>query len=270
MSSSPKPSSHRRSCFMERLPDNLQAITGPFYGSGLAQHEMEKLHLELDIPKKRREDDWRVLDTAWFDYRLSHPIKLTYLFAHEFREAWRREFIFHHGKAALARNYYPLSDRRLFGHKGAYSVAIAARQTADALGMPYRIFCDSAIRWLMRENNFHEWGREQHGVNQATPMPLPHHLNMPEASLAAQRAWENVTEAHDWFARQPYYTASNYSNLPWQQEHMGWLCLQARRRLNRMDRFLARMCYEHKVLTEVFVVRSFGIETVRSIRRFRD
>lgn len=200
-----------------------------YTGSELSDADCEFIALERvsqSLLAKERE----LVKTAWFDYRLLHPTKRTYLFAHFYEQAFsymiRLHVDYEQVEGNSPRTYLPKSDplgkpksvllrEQREGKSSSFRNTTGiwkARQSADLLGIPYDVFCMSGMKAAIGR----VWQR----------IPSPAQLYSENIMLQIVDRWEVLLTEKIYASADPYFTLPNWVGHPSQEEHAAWLCQQ--------------------------------------------
>jgi hypothetical protein len=166
----------------------------------------------------------------WFDYRFLNPVQATYLFAHEYRKAFRDAFAanFDTARAPYVKCF---KHADLFQCNPQIVTGVwRARQVADAMGMPYGVYLSLAFKWNLRY-----WKRHT--------MPRPQNLYSDLVTDRAAIDWAELQTTRLYYSELPYYRNEAYCGHRSQNDHHEWLISQAFKRDNA-PRALARLVQE--------------------------
>lgn len=192
----------------------------------------------------------------WFDYRFMNPVQATYLYAHEFVKAYRRNFSINidsrRGPHVTPVNVEVLFDisgdlspKEITKRKQRASGIWRGRMVADAMGMPYDIYLDRAFHWTLRY-----W--------QQRTLPRPQQLYSDMVVDRAGIDWEQRQKDEFFYSTLPQYKNGFYYEaisrlsgdatlLHSQNAHHDWLLDQSKDRPNG-HAFLAQMIFHDQVL----------------------
>lgn len=193
-----------------------------------AECDLIALH-RVDAKLLRKETQLAM--TAWFDYRKLHPTKRTYLFAHYYEQAYqymiRRDVDYEQVEGDRPRTYLSKTDplgqsasekkRKATTHRNCTALW-KARQKADEVGMPYDVYCMSA----MKAASDNIWQR----------IPAPSHFYSEKIFQATLERWVELLQERLFVAQDAFYLLKNWQNHPSQQEHQQFLIEQIKRRAN--------------------------------------
>lgn len=255
---------------------------GAFFGNGLNRVELEWRLAAFWRPRQTEVEIERIGQT-WFDYRFAHPVLRSHFFYHAYTLAWRRAWRRFYDSEADVSRVVPWGGRRLdlYAHRskdkeGRSRPSATIYQTidvmhfADELCMPYGVFLDAGFEHLMQERGFTTvWKTKSRGLEGAK-LPPVRLFRDGQVAIAAQTRFERLTERRLIHATHPSYRVSNWSGLPWQEEHMRWLVNDVRRRGRGIPEALRVLVYDRDVLSETMVARVFGIDMVKRLRGLRD
>lgn len=173
------------------------------------------------ISRRRHAFDTELFNTKWFDYRFLTPFEATMKFVDEFqivaREQYAANFSFHRAKHIWLQSSITLIGRLKSSEpktKRAFSGFWRARQVADALGMPYRLYIDLAMTQRLRN-----WNR--------TYLPDPCQLYDDRDVEKVRLRWEEIQQATFHFSDHHAYIAQNYQGLQVQNDYHDFLFKQA-------------------------------------------
>lgn len=192
--------------------------------------------------------------SKWFDYRFMHPVKATYLFAHHYRQVYRRLFAenFDEARAEFVKGF---RGEDLFRDAPAVIVSSMwrARQHADAIGCPYEVYISAAANKLLR-------------LNRAN-MPYISEFYQGWVLDAVQQAWSEMQSGRLFVAKHSAFQAQNYRGLKVQDEHHDWLFEQARKR-DSIARWLNRFIWTDGLIPEDRAETRFGRDMIESARAY--
>lgn len=183
-----------------------------FFGSALSILELEERGLRIAPEHRAGEAD--LLHTRWWDYRLAHPVRLTYLYAHHYLMQTRRW-------AACFQDVQTADEVRAFTPDDVFMGREAtpmwlARRCADKIGAPY----DWVLQFVQPralERKFHRF-------------PRPNQLYGEDLAIDLAAAWKEWTATKLSYSRHPFYQAKNFSGHPLQLAHRDDLIAQIKRR----------------------------------------
>lgn len=210
----------------------------------------------LDTPRQRCDEllhlfvrrEWLSYEGAlfgskWFDYRFLHPVQATYLYAHHFVAIYRRLFREMIDFRA-AEHIKPLRHEDLFAcDKAIVSAIWRGRQHADAMGVPYEVYIELAMRHMLRF-----WNRKH--------LPRPAQLYSGEACEAVAQGWEQRLESRAWHGEHRAYRLDHYAGLPMQDDHHEFLLGVAAKRDNPYP--LLALYAENELLPDEKITMRFG------------
>lgn len=195
--------------------------------------------------KKLLEFELELYASKWFDYRELTSFQATRLYMEAFGDAYRKHYRINIDRSA-AEHIKPVTvekvmkgleesrtappadagpqmikerDKRIKKARTAFIGCWRGRQVADALGMPYDVYCDLAFEYRM---NF--W-------NRAT-MPQPTHLYSEMVVEKIQERWEELQARKLYLSDKPAYMVQNYAGIAHQDDYHEWLMKQAGMRAN--------------------------------------
>jgi hypothetical protein len=199
---------------------------------GIDISAMDAARIENRFIRKDWIDIERALMTGkWFDYRFMSPVAATYLFAHEFKKAYKLAY---RKNIDTTRGEYvrPLPDDlfdikglttdKLKSRKRMISGIWRARQVADAMGVPYDIYLASAFHWTLRY-----WNQNY--------LPRPQHLYTDLVTDRTAIDWVEHQKVRFHYSKNPGYTNAKYVDLKVQNDHHEYLFEQIANRGNRPE-----------------------------------
>lgn len=146
----------------------------------------------------------------WFDYRFLHPVQATYFYAHCYDRAYRAAFK-RHVSHKTAEHIAVLKKEDLFENEKRFVGAIwRGRQIADALGAPYPLFLEAAIRHMLR------YWRQKY-------LPRPEHLYTDRVLEAVSQEWTEAKRHRLFYADHHLYRAQHFIGTRDQTEHRDFL-----------------------------------------------
>ena len=208
------------------------------------QSETCKLHDE-----EARADEVGLFDRKWFDYRFLHPARATYLYAHYYREIYRRMTRKHvdHRKAEW------VSGARGDVFDGKETTGFwKGRRQADEWCMPYDLYIALAFEKAMT------WKRPY--------LPRPAQLYSDQIKDYVFDKWVERMKTKVYLAKDPRYKLDRFQGAPAQLAHMDWVLDQAALR-EQPHVFLAGVLYRHPMIDEERVEARFGSDMVDRCRR---
>jgi hypothetical protein len=145
--------------------------------------------------------DWiaierQLITGKWFEYRFLNPVAATYLFAHEFKKAYREAYS-RNVDTAVSAFITPLPANLFDAKRVTISGVWRARQVADAMGMPYDIYLQRAFFWTLRY-----WQR--------THLPRPAQLYSDRVIERVAADWEESQSTRLYYSIKPPFKAVNY------------------------------------------------------------
>lgn len=188
----------------------------------------------------------------WFDYRFMHPVHATFLYAHEYRKAYRDAFARNIDKRA-SEHILPLKKENVFECEAQVISGIwHGRQFADALGMPYDTFIREAIG-----NTLRYW-QQRH-------LPRAWQIYSERVCERVAERWDQMQSGALLYGVHPEYQNDRYVGSPPQNAHHEWLMAQAMRRDNPAEP-LRRFVNEMNILPIEKIEGRFGIEMTERVR----
>jgi hypothetical protein len=123
-------------------------LLNEYFGNHLTTAECDEIQLRHIQPQLGRKEA-QLCASKWFDYYDLHPTKATYLFGAHYRQATRyiNTQILDHRIATFTRGF---KGDDLFRGKAAEVTGFwKGRMMADRKGIPYDVYCVSALRWAV-------------------------------------------------------------------------------------------------------------------------
>jgi hypothetical protein len=228
----------------------------------------ERLKINLDsvrrVGKKHLVDELYLSTTKWCDYRFMTPAESTELFKreyiHRYKLTWREcvdvyESELKTGVMSKKHDKLLRTQNDLTNERREYTSLWAARQNADALGMPYDFYIREAMR--------------AHMANGYRKPPRPNQLaagpTQEKVTLHILDRWEEWVDNSftKVISHLPQYMNPSYCNLPAQNAHHEWVAdrLREGRPLN-----VGLACYVHQVLPEERAAVKYGAERLLRAR----
>lgn len=220
----------------------LHEVNSQFFGD-FAGGELDILACEALLRTRwspaelKREPE--LMRTKWWDYRLVHPVHATYLFAsvldRELRAIIRtylddtparrtnggRVLDWHMIKEGDV--FEPPADPRRVGYWKRKTLGlIRARQTADADGIPYDLFCREGLRHYYLGAGSYLLARSR--------IPEPNLLYSEACLLVIRTKWLEQLQMRVQHAGHPAYLMANDDRHPDRIAHRHWLIEQLRGR----------------------------------------
>jgi hypothetical protein len=188
-------------------------ITG-YKGEDLGLPALEGIALNR-IPADLRVVELNLPTTAWFDYRLLHYVKRTYLLTHCYieRYQWFVATTSDYKRAPFVKSFKgeDVVDSRQF------LPLVRLRQRLDVLGYRYDWFMAYAMRWFINRC----WKRP--------PQPAQI-LGEEDFWFDVALAWSDANELELATANDPFYLAANWCDHTFQRDYEAYLIakIQAR------------------------------------------
>jgi len=206
---------------------------------------------------------------TWFDYRHLHPVMRSFVFVHEYNEAYKRAYKRHYGKPKeIGGDLFAGAKTSLY-KRNAHTLAITLSRMhlIDELGCPYDSYFNAAFDHFMIEKSYADW---RTGHKHLDRMPLPPLVMLADASsmISSQKAFEHRNVFKLRLPKHPHYFASNWSGTANQKACAKWLINTVRQRVDR-DVALARLAYEEDLLREKEIVKYLSLDAVKSMRVIR-
>lgn len=192
----------------------------------------------------------RLTRAKWFDYRFMHPGRATCLYAHYYREIYRRltERHLDRSRAAFVRG----AREDIFGSPELLPFW-RGRQFADALGIPYQLYIELAMTYALRQRKMDR-------------LPRPAQLFGDRMIEELQAQWLERRKSRVFVAQDPRYLLENYRGDPAQIAHQEWIMDQAQLR-ERPEILLGQFLYKQPMLHEERVATRFGTEMPAKAKR---
>jgi hypothetical protein len=132
-----------------------------FIGQNLTDAECDLIALTR-FPKRLYDGESHLQQNCFFDYRYMHPVKRTYLFAHEYMKSYKALYeryidINSDGIYGLSRPKDPLDNdppRNKTAKLRTPTCLWVARQVADANCIPYDFYVNAALKYLFNERYY--------------------------------------------------------------------------------------------------------------------
>jgi hypothetical protein len=204
------------------------------------------------------ESERELMGRKWFDYRFMTPMDATDYFiteyGHAFRDYWDRHIDRNEGrlKIGVGSIHPTINSAELTGFW-------RARQFADQLGVPYRLF----LNWANNGFAQNGWPR----------VPRPNQLYAARVrsivSAEVMSRWDAYGSHLVRFSSLPQYKVAHFRNLPAQKAHQDWVVRELKRRHAR-PYLLTQACFAECVLPIDRAVLEFGNEAVETARREPD
>ena len=230
---------------------------GDYFGAELSQLDCERLALER-ISGKLLQREASLFATKWFDYRGMHPTKATYLFVALFDKAFVRQIqrrIDHeivNWHSFKGEDFLNLTvevrirdekkrkekiEREVRARTRTYTAFWKARQTADALGVPYDFYANKVMQWA----DMNIWQR----------VPGPNHAYSPEVVEFIKSAWEGACNDAIPKPLSGRFFAETFEGAPDQIEFQEWLCERIKRRPNVPVALASNLYLEKRLVREI-------------------
>lgn len=177
------------------------------------------------VPKKYLDYDQGLYATRWFNYRRMTPLEATIEYMRQFaissKDVYARELDFERAEFITFTNptklFTDLIERQRPKDKSKLTSFWRGRQIADALGTPYDVYIDHALKCRMRR-----WQR--------TYLPQPQHLYHEFIVESVQDHWAELQEARMYTPDDPAYMNQNYQNIPYQNDFHAYAIEQSAKR----------------------------------------
>jgi hypothetical protein len=227
-------------------------MTLSYIGCSISDQEANLLMLKM--PRACLENEIKATNQRWWDYRGTHPVQATYLFAHEYRQAtigWSKMCRDEASAEALAR---PFTPDDIFKSRDLNAMWMA-RQHADLLCIPYGFLMHFAMQRSLNMTMRH--------------MPRPNQLYSEEFHIDLIPAWEQrrrdflqLPMSYDFCNR----LKSTTEQSAWKGQFINWLFEEVDKRQAPHDRILGRLIYQG-YFTEDQVLEKCGEEVFQAATR---
>jgi len=239
---------------MTCIQHNLADLFGEFFGHDLDMIQCDVL-MWRHIDSKHRENEHELFKTKWFDYRIMHPTKATYLFAECYRNAYRMisQVRFDVGRGAYMKGLKGKTDE-IFNLKPTELMGLwKARRAADEHGIPYDFYCNTAMRYA----DMTQWVR----------MPRPTQLRGKDKMLPyIIEKWEEEKGITTPLAQSDMFTSINYFGHVDQQAYEEYLLDECEKRGIRKHYLVGQLVFIDRVLREEVAEEHFGHEVLNEAR----
>lgn len=222
------------------MSDEATAVFGVDIDKLRACEIMTRLEDKLLEPER-----W-LMTTKWFDYRFLDPVQATYLFAHHYREVYRRKYA-DHIDTQRAPYVNGLKAQDPFEGQGKNPEGVGlwkARQMADGLTMPYDLFVDIAMEWKLRRSK-------------RKYLPRPLHLYEYDLMTAVNETWNDRRMSKIYVAMDERFLNENYRETAIQDAHHEWLIESLRTRAS-ISHLLHQLVSVDRVLPSEKALKAFG------------
>lgn len=218
---------------------------GQFFGADLGRDACDVLAIQ-HIPAKLRAEEPELYGKKWFDYRRMHPVIATYLFAHQYSEAYSRMTVavedFERGKfkrGVKTPDFFESREKLSFWR---------LRQFADLHGIRYDFFMREAMNWCIARG----WRQP----------PRPAHIySNADMILDVLNAWTQECRAKLQYPKDDHFQIESWCGAQDQLAYEQWLLDQIATR--RVPRFaLHAAVYVEGVLRVEAAIERFGYEAV--------
>lgn len=213
-----------------------------YYGQHFNHIDCEILALAR-IPTAYRKREAALLRTKWFDYRLLHPVKATYLYAHYYQSV----VVMMYGRT---KNIGDAHEVKAFSPEDVFKCTELlsfwkARQALDELGVRY----DFGLQFAMNKAINNGWRF----------FPRPNQMLGEETLLDIKDAWSEECDIRLQLAQSDEFKDKSFVGSPAQVAYREFLISSARRRANKIGT-MATLLKEGFVSRE-FVEKSFDPRT---------
>lgn len=215
-----------------------------FFGHDRGLVECEVLAIKSVDPRFLKLEA-ELFESKWWDYRRLHPVIATYLFAHEYNNAY--QWIVKRCRD-IERGQYMKGFKGKDIFEGKEVIAFwKARQSADRLGMRYDFYIRTAMKWAEDRN----WRN----------IPRPIHLYSDDLVEHLKEKWAEEARARLQSATAECYRIDSYSAHPDQDAYREWAFEQVSRRPYK--EFALHHYMQHGQVCEQLAETRFGNEIVR-------
>ncbi|GAB1715044.1 MAG: hypothetical protein NTAFB05_00860 [Nitrobacter sp.] len=199
------------------------------------------------ISKKDGIAERGLMRTKWFDYRFMSPLTATDEFVRNYVAVYQRKWDTNFSteeashKLAIRGGYWRSSQTEFISFW-------RARQFADELGVPYGLFCNHALEFLLRKGY----------TRPARPNQLYAEKNKQAIAEHVMEAWrEHCFDLEFMTSKLPHYHLKNFRSQPAQHAHQDWVVEQIRARHMRIGA-IVKACLEDNVLPAARALFEFG------------
>lgn len=220
-----------------------------YYGQHLNHTDCEMLAVARINPNFRKRES-ALLRTKWFDYRLLHPVKATYLYAAQYRSAVQLMY----GRTKDIRG---AGEVKAFTPEDVFQCGELvsfwrARQELDALGVRYEF----GLRFAMNKYINNGWRF----------FPRPNQMLGEELLLDIRDAWAEECAIRLQIAEAPDFRAGQFVGSPAQIAYREWLLECVRRRANKIGA-LATLLKEG-IIDTLLAEERFGASVANQANKF--
>jgi hypothetical protein len=235
-------------------------IYGTYWGDDLTEDELDYLvwkhvrHLNgtaTEIREKLGRQERTLATRKWFDYRMVSYGRATLLYAAAYDRVLRVMYARHIDKEK-ARYVKGFKDSNIFEGRGDVLTGLwKGRQLADAFGMPYDFFIETAMEKGMRiKRNY---------------LPRPQQLYSGDVREHVGQAWADHKRGRLTVAQHPDYTNASYDGRAYQDAHHKYLVEQISTRSGH-EHLLADFIWKRQMLPVMVAERYFEASVVERAR----
>jgi hypothetical protein len=207
------------------------------------------------MSRKDLEAERELHQSKWFDYRFISPMEATHHFRAEYSKIYQLKYA-NNTDTEEAETRTGVRAGPAFQCKTELTSFWRARQAADAVGLPYRLFIDVAFEQLIRGG----WQRFPH-INQ-----LYSAKNLRRIYVAAAAHWEEYQETYfdRSFSHLPEYRTESFHAFPAQTAHRAWVVDVLKTRRGAWA--VGNACFVARVLSPELALTVFDEEIVARAR----
>ncbi len=171
------------------------------------------------IPLKDRQEEAKLYNSKWWDYRPIHPAHATALFAQAYGQAWRQSTERRLGTNSYSWHLvpYPFLDQTWNPFLEAKARAKAfwkSRRYCDEAGMPYDFYCNQFFD--KAEDYFEDLPRPQEMYRRDVILPV-----LEDWELLSASGMYKMPEHEDYLLR--YNNANKQHQVQWREAYRKWL-----------------------------------------------
>lgn len=208
--------------------------------------------LELSkIPQELRDEEPKLMQTRWFDYRHLLPAQATELFALTYVDVYR-ELYAQMQDMRIAGRVKPLLNDEIFESPDLLPFW-RARQAADSIGCKYDFYLRFAFKRF--------WDRGWRYL------PRPNQLYGEELILDIHDAWEEAKRCVLHLARLQRFQPGHYDGHPDQDAYHAYLIEQIKSR-EHQHMLLSRLVFREKVLPLDRAQNAFSADVLKRAQFF--
>jgi hypothetical protein len=221
---------------------------GYFWGLHFSEVDLDEI--QSRVSREFRDHDTALFQGKWFDYRAMHPALATLLFAREYKVVFRHLYERHYDRHRARFVNGLKNETEIVGDRRSLNGLWRARQHADALGMPYKLFIALTMETGLRVSRDF--------------LPRPEQLYSEAQIFAAEGGWTSRRRVKIYVSKLPCLNLNiqPYVADPLQDAHMNWVVEQIKFRENPVP-LLRRFIVEEPLLDERFAATRFTPEQMR-------